>query len=192
MDQDLIRRVLDACNDVNRLNLYVVRQLKFGIEQNMFKELGFKTPKEFLAYRIIVNDIKSIAENAKNVINTAITFRKHIENQTLFLKEILDMEIYSQILDFNSMAHKLFEESLRAAFKWDYKQADKLFPQIESLEELERELATIIYTKKLDPNVSSIFWLVLESSKKILEYSKDIAEVTLNKTVEEICLAQHS
>jgi len=142
----------------------------------MFKELGFKTPKEFLAYRIIVNDIKSIAENAKNVINTAITFR----------------EIYSQILDFNSMAHKLFEESLRAAFKWDYKQADKLFPQIESLEELERELATIIYTKKLDPNVSSIFWLVLESSKKILEYSKDIAEVTLNKTVEEICLAQHS
>lgn len=167
MDQDLIRRVLDACNDVNRLNLYVVRQLKFGIEQNMFKELGFKTPKEFLAYRIIVNDIKSIAENAKNVINTSITFRKHIENQTLFLKEILDMEIYSQILDFNSMAHKLFEESLRAAFKWDYKQADKLFPQIESLEELERELATIIYTKKLDPNVSSIFWLVLESSKNL-------------------------
>ncbi|MEM3703487.1 MAG: hypothetical protein QXX79_03585, partial [Candidatus Bathyarchaeia archaeon] len=146
----------------------------------------------FLAYRIIVNDIKSIAENAKNIVDTVAIIKKYIENQTLFLKEVIDLEVYPQILDFNSKTHMLFEESLKATFKWDYKQADKLFSQIESLEALGRNLATIIYSKKLDPNVSGIFWMVLEGSRRILEYSRNIAEVTLNKTVEEICPTQTS
>ena len=190
MDQSLIQHVLSTCNDVNRLDAYVVRQLKFGVEQNLFRELGFRTPKEFLAYRIMANDIKSIAENAKNVVNTVAAFRKHIENETLFLREVIDTEVYCQILDFNSMAHKMFEGSLKAAFKWDYQQADALFPQIESLETLGMELTTILYSKKLDPNVSSILWMVLDGTKRILEYSRDIAEVTLNKTVEDICTTQ--
>ncbi|MEM2386136.1 MAG: phosphate uptake regulator PhoU, partial [Candidatus Bathyarchaeia archaeon] len=139
MDQSLIQHVLSTCNDVNRLDAYVVRQLKFGIERNLFRELGFRTPKEFLAYRIMANDIKSIAENAKNVVNTVAAFRKNIENETLFLREIIDTEVYCQILDLNLMAHKMFEGSLKAAFKWDYQQADKLFPQIESLETLGME-----------------------------------------------------
>ncbi|MDW8041078.1 MAG: phosphate uptake regulator PhoU [Nitrososphaerota archaeon] len=187
MDHGIIQHVLSTCSDVNRLNLYVVRQLKFGIEQNLFRELGFRTPKEFLAYRIMANDIKSIAENAKNVVNTVAAFKKHIENETLFLKDIIDTEVYCQILDFNSMAHGMFEESLKAAFKWDYKQADKLFPQIESRETLGMQLATILYSKKLDPNASSILWMVLDGTKRILEYGRDIAEVTLNKAVEDIC-----
>lgn len=76
MDQALIQSVIKACNDVNRLNLYVVRQLKFGIEQNLFRELGLRTPKEFLAYRIIVNDVRSIAENARNVLNRMLALKK--------------------------------------------------------------------------------------------------------------------
>jgi phosphate uptake regulator len=191
-DEGLTQNVMNAYNDANRLNLYVVRQLKFGVERNLFRELGFKTPKEFLAYRIVVNDVRSIAENAKNIINNIIAFRKMIESQTLFLKEPIDEEVYSQILNFNSLAHKLFEESIMATFKWDYRQADNIISQTESLAALENDIITLISSKKLDPNISSIFRLIFDSSRRIIEYSRNIAEVTLNKTVEEISSMQTS
>jgi phosphate uptake regulator len=53
--------------DVERLNLYVIRQLKYGIERNLFGEWGFETSKEFLGYRLVANDIKNIAGNAHNL-----------------------------------------------------------------------------------------------------------------------------
>ncbi|MEM3628410.1 MAG: phosphate uptake regulator PhoU [Candidatus Bathyarchaeia archaeon] len=186
MDESLIQNVISAYNDVNRLNLYVVRQLKFGVERNLFRELGFKTPKEFLAYRIVVNDVKGVAENARNILNNIVALKKMVENQTLFLKELIDEEIYLQILNFNSLASRLFEEALSATFKWDYKQADNIISKTESLVTLENDIITLISSKKLDPNISAIFRLTFDNCRRIIEYARNIAEVTLNKSVEEI------
>lgn len=185
-DQGLIKSVIDEHNDVNRLNLYVVRQLKFCIERNLFKELGFRTQKEFLLYRMVTNDIKSIADNAVNIVNNIATLKKLIENQTLFLKESVDEEIYSQILNFNSLAHQSFEESLKALFQRSYEQADKMFFKLEEFTTLENDLITLMFSKKLDPNVASIFRLIIDGSRRVVEYSRTVAEVTLNRTVEEI------
>jgi len=186
MDEKRINSVSEACNDVNRLNLYVIRQLKYGLEKNLFRELGFKTRKEFLGYRIVANDIRSIANNAMSLANNVMTLKNMIKNQLLFLNVPVDGEVYSQILKFNSQAHFFFEESLKALFKRDYNRADKLISEIESFAALERDLVTLMSTKKLDPNVSSILRLIIDNSRRIIEYSRDIAEVTLNRTVEEI------
>lgn len=190
VDKESIEAVFDACNDVNRLNLYVTRQLKYGLERNLFKELGFRTPKEFLGYRIVANDIKSIADNAMNIANNVIALKKLIKDHVLFLKRSIDEEVYSQILDFNSLAHQLFEDSLKAMFKRDYERADKIISELESLSTRENDLIAVISSKKLDPNVSSIFSLIFDNSRRIMEYSLNIAEVTLNRTVEEVS-AQH-
>ncbi|MEM3726532.1 MAG: phosphate uptake regulator PhoU [Candidatus Bathyarchaeia archaeon] len=189
-DPELIQGVVNAYNDVNRLNLYVIRQLKFGIERNMFKELGFKTPKEFLAYRIVVNDIKSMAENAMNIVNNIVTIKKLIQDQMLFLKEPIDEELYSQVSNFNSLTHQLFEESLKAMFKKDYRHADEIISQAESLVTRENDLLMLMSSKKLDPNVSAIFRLILDSSRRIMDYSRDVAELTLNMTIGEISSMQ--
>jgi len=186
MDQDLIQSVIDIHADVNRLNLYVIRQLKFGLERNLFSDMGFKTPKEFLGYRILANDLKSIADNALNITDNIITLKKLIENKMLFIKESFDEELYSQIFDFNSSTHQLFEETLKAMFKRDYEHADKIISRLKPFFALEKNLITLMSSKKLDPNLSSISRLILDSSKRILDYSRNIAEVTLNRTVEEI------
>jgi phosphate uptake regulator len=186
LDQkDLIQSVLDGYNDVNRLNLYVVRQLKFGIERNLFRELGFRTPKEFLSYRLVASVIKSIADNAVNIANNVVTLDKLLENQMLFLKEPIDEEVYSQILEFNSLAHKSFEESLKALFQRSYEHADRIISESEALTASENDLITLMFSKKLDPNVSSIFRLIIDGSRRVVEYSRNIAEVTLHRTVEE-------
>jgi phosphate uptake regulator len=186
-NQELFQNVINTNHDVNRLGLYVVRQLKFGVERNLFRELGFETPKEFLLYRIVVNDIKNIGENALNIVNNLATFQKLIDDQLLFIKEPIDEEVYSQMLNFNSLAHQLFEEATRAMFKREYNDAEKIIPKRKSYVTLENDLIRLMSSKKLDPNISAILRLVLDSSRRILDYAQDIAELTLNRTVEEIC-----
>jgi phosphate uptake regulator len=183
----LFQSVTNAHHDANRLGLYAVRQLKFGIERNMFRELGFGTPKEFLLYRIIVNDITNIAENALNIVNNLVTLQKQIDNQLLFIKEPIDEEVYSQMLNFNSIAHQLFEEATKAMFKRAYNDAEKILAKRGSFVTLETELIRLMSSKKLDPNVAAILRLMLDSSRRIMDYGQDIAELTLNRTVEEIC-----
>ena len=186
-NEELFQNVIDAHHDANRLGLYAVRQLKFGIERNLFRELGFRTPKEFLSYRVIVNDVKSIGENAISIINNLATFQKQIDDQALFTKEPVDEEVYSQMLNFNSLAHQLLEESTKAMFKRAYNDAEKIIAKRGSFVTLENELIRLMSSKKLEPNVAAILMLMLDSSRRILDYGQDIAELTLNRTVEEIC-----
>ena len=188
-DKELVLNVVNARNDVNRLMLYVVRQLKFGLEHNMYRELGFSTPKEFLLYRMLVNNIKNIGEDAVNIINNQAAFQKLLDEQVLFLKEPPDEEVYTQIINLNNAAHRLFEEAAKAMFKRDYNDSEKIIPKRQSYIQIEKDLILLMSTKKLDPNVASLLRLVLDSSRRILDYGQDIAELTLNRTVEELCTA---
>jgi phosphate uptake regulator len=183
-EKTIINAITETCNDVERLNLYVIRQLKYGLERNLFKELGFETPKEYLGYRIITNNIKSIANSASNIVHNIGSLQKMIEDGSLVLNETIDQELNSQILEFNSKAHSFFEDALGALFKRDYNRADQVISQSETFVEFETKLITIMSTKKMDPNISSIFRLIIDGSRQVIEYGRDIAEVTLNRTVE--------
>ncbi len=188
VNNETIKSIVDACNDVNRLSLYVTRQLKFGLERNLYKEWGFRTAKEFLGYRIVVNDIKSIADNAISIVNNLMTLKKLFETDTLFLKEPIDEEVYSQLLEFNNMTHQLLEESLKALFKRDYEHADRVISEIKSIRAKENDLTVLISNKRMDPVFSSLFSLILDNSRRVADYSRNIAEVTLNRTVEDISI----
>jgi len=183
----LFESVIKARNDVNRLGLYVVRQLKHGIERNLFRELGFKTPKEFLLYRIAVNEVQNIGENALNIINNMGAFQKMIDDGTLFVRDPIDEEIHGQLIHFNTLAHQLFEDATKAMFGREYKDAEKLISRREGYVTLENELIMLMSAKKLDPNVASVLRLIFDSSRRIMDYSRNMAELTLNRTVEEIC-----
>ena len=185
-NKELHQNIVNAQHDSNRLGLYIVRQLKFGIEHNMYRELGFRTPKEFLLYRIIVNEIKDIGENAINIMNNLATVQKLVDDQLLFSQPI-DEEVFSQLINLNTLAYQLFEDATKAMLKRDYNDAEALIPKRQSYVKLENDLIRLMSSKKMDPNFSAIMRLVLDSSRRILDYGQDIAELTLNRTVEELC-----
>jgi len=122
-----------------------------------------------------------------NIINNLATLQKQIDDQLVFIKEPVDEEIYSQMINFNAEAHQLFEESTKAMFKRAYNDAEKIIAKRGSFVNLETDLIRLMSSKKLDPNVAAIIRLIMDSSRRILDYSQDIAELTLNRTVEEIC-----
>jgi phosphate uptake regulator len=183
----LFDSVFSSRNDVNRLGLYIVRQLKHGIERNLYRELGFKTPKEFLLYRIAVKDIENIGDNALNVVNSIGSLQKLIDDGTLFIKEPIDEEIYCQLISFMNRAHEIYNDSIKALFKRDYHDAEKLIEKRDALQSLENELIMLMASKKMDPGIASILRLIFDSLRRIMDYSRDMAELTLNRTVEEMC-----
>lgn len=190
MHESILQGVLDAHHDVSRLDSYIVRQLKFGIERNLLKELGFETPKEFLGYRIATNNIKGIADNAINIANNILVLNKHVDNQIVFLGESVDDELCSQLLDSNSLAQKSFKRSLTALFERDYEAADKLLSETDPFAIADEDLFSFVFNKKFDIHFLSIVRLILDGSRRIVEHSRNIAEVTLNRTVEQVCSVQ--
>ncbi|MDR0373801.1 MAG: phosphate uptake regulator PhoU [Nitrososphaerota archaeon] len=183
----LTESVIQARNDVNRLGLYIVRQLKYGIERNLYRELGFQTPKEFLLYRIAVNDIENIGENALNIINNINAFQKLLDTETLFIKGPIDEEVYEALMSHYAQAQQIYEDAVKAMFKRDYKDAEKLISKRETFVDLEKELMMLISSKKMDPNVTAILRLIFDTTKRIMDYGRNMAELTLNRTVEERC-----
>jgi len=183
----LSESVIQTRNEVNRLGLYIIRQLKHGIEHNLHRELGLQTPKEFLLYRIAVNDIENIAENALNIINNINAFQKLLDNQTLFIKEPVDEEIHEPLTNYYAQAQQLYEDAVKAMFKRDYKDAEKLISKRETFVNLEKDLMMLISSKKLDPNVSAILRLIFDNAKRIMDYARNLSELTLNLTAEELC-----
>lgn len=103
------------------------------------------------------------------------------------MNDPMDEETYAQILNFNVLAHQLFEEAAKGMFTKDYKDADKVISKRQSFTKLENDLIRLMYSKKLDPNIAAILRLILDSSRRIMDHAQDIAELTLNRTVEEVC-----
>jgi phosphate uptake regulator len=186
LDERRIQGVIDSDDDLDRLNLYVVRQLKYGIEHNLFKEMGFRSPKEFLGYRIVAKNLENVGDNAVGTAKNILSLKRLIDEQILTLTKPIDEEAYSSVIEFNSIGHRLLEDSLKALFKRDYHLADEIISKFTSTcFNLEKDAVNLILNKKLDPNVTLILRLILDNARKMMEYSRDIAEVTLNRTVEE-------
>jgi phosphate uptake regulator len=189
-DEASLNDVIASDSDLDRLNLYVVRQLKYGIERNMYKDMGFSSPKEFLGYRILTKNLENAGDNAVGTAKNVLALKQMIDQEVLYLRDPLDEEVYADILEFTSFCRRLLEDALKALFKRDYQMADEIISRFMSTGlDFEKETVNQMLSKTLDPNLTSVLRLVLDNARKMMEYSRDIAEVTLNRTVEEISVS---
>jgi phosphate uptake regulator len=122
-----------------------------------------------------------------NIINNLGSLQKLIDEETLFVKDPVDEEVYNQLVNFSSLAQQSYDDTIKALFKRDYKDAEKLILKRDSFNPLENELVMLMSSKKLDPNIASVLRLIFDSSRRIMDYSRNMAELTLNRTVEEQC-----
>lgn len=175
LDKDLARSVIETDDEVNRFDLYIVRLLKAALQDlRLIKEVGLKTATESLGYRLVTKSLERVADHAVR-----------IAENVLAITEPIPGSLYQKIFEYNSIGNKLLEDSLTALFKEDYYAADKVSSDLGEIVAMEEGLLEII-PRKLDAKTISHLRLILESSKRISEYSEDIAEITLNRTVEKL------
>jgi phosphate uptake regulator len=174
IDHQLASDVRATDYEVNRFHLYIIRQLKIAIRNpRIITEIGLQKPNDCLGYRLITKMVERTADHATNIA-------KNVQ----LLKKRLDDEFLNGIKEMNEVAISSFETSIESLFRRDYSLADSVIARANKIVALENKV--ILSSKETTIEEATNIRFVIESVKRIAEYSMDIAEVVLNMTVESV------
>ena len=174
IDYQLAKDVRATDYEVNRFHLYIIRQLKMAIQNpRIITEIGLKKPKDCLGYRLITKIVERTADHATN-----------IAKKVQLLKKQLDKEFLQTIQEMNEVAISSFETAIESLFRRDYDLAESVIARANKIVSLEKK--ALLSSKETDIEEAANTRLVIESVRRIAEYSMDIAEIVLNMTVESV------
>ncbi len=174
IDYQLAKDVRATDYEVNRFHLYIIRQLKLAIQNpRIIVEIGLKKPQDCLGYRLITKMVERTADHATNIAKIV-----------LLLKKRLNKEFLQTIEEMNKVAISSFETAIESLFKRDFDLADSVITEANKIIALEKK--ALLSSKETDIEEAANIRLVIESVRRIAEYSTDIAEVVLNMTIESV------
>ena len=169
-NEPLINDIIQRDDEVDRFYLFCVRQLKAAVENALtMGEIGLKNPRECLGYRLIIKSIERIADHATS-----------IACQIPLIKIKGNSQILDGIIRLGEAVLSIYEKAMDSVFRMDVKQANKVISEVENLAKLENGLVKKIFESKLNTETAIGLRLILESIKRIAEYSADIAEIVIN------------
>jgi phosphate uptake regulator len=173
-DRQLAEFVKSTDYEVNRFHLYIIRQLKMAIRNpRIVTEIGLQHSNDCLGYRLITKMVERTADHATNIAKNVLRLNKQVN------KEFVDA-----IQEMNKTAILSFETSIESLFKRDYELADDVIAKGNKIAELEKK--ALLASKETNIEEATNIRLVIESVRRIAEYSMDIAEIVLNMTVDSV------
>jgi phosphate uptake regulator len=174
IDHQLASDVRATDYEVNRFHLYIIRQLKIAIQNpRIITKIGLNNSKDCLGYRLITKMVERTADHATNIA-------KNVEH----LKRQLDENFLQTIQEMNQVAISSFETSIESLFRRDYNLAESVIAKANTIVDLEKK--ALISSKETDIEEAANIRLIIESVRRIAEYSTDIAEIVLNMTVDSV------
>jgi phosphate uptake regulator len=174
LDRQQAKGVATTDNEVDRFNLYIVRQLKTAIQNpRIIKEIGLRNARHCLGYRLVTKSVERTADHAAN-----------IADNVLQLSRKLDKETIEKLEEMSNIAISMFETAIEALFRQDYALAETIIEKTATVVSLEK--SAVIASQKVEKGDTPYLRLIIESIRRTAEYASDIAEVVLNLTVESI------
>lgn len=167
----LSREVEERDNEVDRFGIYTVRLLKsVGEGREKMSEIGLKSIRECLGYRLITKSIERVADHAVLIARSSAEVSGKIPpGLRQKLKELGDLSLSS------------FRKSLEALERQDYDLAESVIQKGEEVDSLLTPALKAIL--KRPPEETAPLRIIFESLKRITEYSADIAEIVLNLSI---------
>jgi len=179
LDFDLAEGVIKTDDEVDRFNLYVVRQLKMAIQRDrILQEIGLTSARDCLGYRLIVKSVERVADHASK-----------IAQEVTAIKSPLDTRLYSELKGLSDFSLKVFEESGIALFKRDYNMADQVVEKSKLLSGLEKSFIERL-EKEGTKEVLHTIRPIIEGIRRTAELASDIAEVVLNMTAQKVIITR--
>ena len=174
IDSQLAKSVIAMDDEVDRFNLYVVRQLKMAIQNpRIIKEIGLKNARDCLGYRLVTKSVERTADHAAN-----------IAENVLLLKKPIDEEIFKNLHEMSNLSISMFENAIESLFRLGFNLAESVIQKTKDVKFTMKE--ALLSSKKIGIEEIANVRLVIESLRRTAEYSSDIAEIVLNLTVESI------
>jgi phosphate uptake regulator len=174
LSSQLAREVLITDNEVDRFNLYIIRQLKNAIQNpRIIKEIGLKNARDCLGYRLVTKSVERTADHAARIAENVLQLKKKIDTETIEKLETM-----------SETAIKMFETAVESLFRQDYAVSESIVQKTKNVIAMEKE--AISSAQNMDIEEAPHVRLIIESIRRIAEYASDIAEIVLNLTVESI------
>jgi phosphate uptake regulator len=174
LDYATAKSIIETDREVNRFGLYIVRLLKLAVSNSrVVREIGLDSPKDCLGYRLIAKSVERAADHATK-----------IAENLLFLKAPIDEKLLENISAMSTLAVSMFESSMDALFRQDFKLAESVIEKIGQVHKLEKETVMSWQTVNIEEAVH--IRLIIESVRRTAEYASDISEVVLNLNVESV------
>jgi phosphate uptake regulator len=172
LDSQLAKSVIATDSEVDRFNLYVIRQLKTAVQNpRVIKEMGLTNTRDCLGYRLVTKSVERTADHAVS-----------IADNVLLLERPLNDEMIERIEKMSTISISMFETSVEALFKQDFNLAESLIEKMKNVESLEEE--AVNSSEEIRADESASLRLIIESVRRTAEYAVDIAEIVLNLTVD--------
>jgi phosphate uptake regulator len=174
LDNQQAKDITTTDNEVDRFNLYIVRQLKTAIQNpRIIKEIGLQNARDCLGYRLVTKSVERTADHAAS-----------IAYNVLQLKKPLEKELVEKLDSMSKIAVTMFETAIEALFRQDYDLADTIVEKTKDIIILEKGAVTS--SQKMDIEEAPYLRLIIESIRRTAEYASDIAEIVLNLTIESV------
>ncbi len=168
------KEVLTTDNEVDRFNLYIVRQLKTAIQNpRIIKEIGLQNARDCLGYRLVTKAVERTADHAANIAENVLQLKKKI-----------DLETVEKLEAMSTVAVSMFEAAVESLFRQDYAIAESIVEKTKEVVAMEK--GAVAAAQTIDVEEAPHVRLIIESIRRIAEYASDIAEIVLNLTVESI------
>jgi phosphate uptake regulator len=163
-DLELARDIVNRDNEVDRFYLLTVRQLKAAVEDpKLAEKIGIERPRQCLGYRLVTKIIERIGDHVERIARQII-----IMDTTVPEKDA--------VFAMGALAQKVFIDSIRALEEKDIKYSNKVVNYARKFEDY-----TIMRNEQGDSRCTSEqMGSIIESLKRISEYSADIAEMSIN------------
>ena len=173
-DPELAKDVIQRDDEVDRFYLLTVRQLKAAIEDPQLSEkIGIKCPRECLGYRLATKSMERIGDHAELMAQNIIKLDHGIDESDL----VFQMGVH---------VRNVFTDAFKSLAQNDVKHANRVITNSKKAVNAGASLAKK-NRKNADPCISGTeMRSIIESLKRISEYSADIAEVSINMSIKEL------
>ena len=167
---EIAEDVIQRDDDVDRFYLLAVRQLKAAIEDiELFENIGIRHPRDCLGYRLITKIIERIGDHSVKIAKNV-------------LKMGVGLNANDPIFKMAELSRKVFERSINSMTEEDLQTINRIVVEAKKISQLGVSLEAQACGSPDNVEIS----MILESLRRVAEYSADIAEVSININVKKI------
>ena len=164
---EIAEDVIQRDDDVDRFYFLSVRQLNAAIEDiELYEVIGIRNPQESLEYRLITKIIERIGDHAVRIAVNVLKMSSKIKPD-------------DPIFKMAELSRKVFESSMNLMTEEDLQTINKLVVEAKKISQFGVSLES---REGGDPDNIELS-MVLESLRRVAEYSGDIAEIAINMNV---------
>ncbi|MDO8124379.1 MAG: PhoU domain-containing protein [Candidatus Hermodarchaeota archaeon] len=173
-DKQLAEEVVQRDPEVDRFYFYIVRQLAAAVGRtDRIRQIGLSSPQACLGYRLVVKSIERAGDHATRLASIAASTK---------LPE--GSPLGNTFMKMHRISDKVFQDSLTTLRNLDVPLAHETIRRVESVVQQEDKGIRALLGGKFPVEAVLNLRLGLESLRRIAEYGSDIAETSIDLSVE--------